>query len=707
MKKFGEANIIEPKEIKDLGVINSISQYLYLPSLNYGFNDLLVKPLAGATDFIDRTIDKAYTSVTGEDTPNWLRKGGGFDNIVKHYDEEYENRVKPTNLISDVSEGVIGTIPLIASMAIGAGEANVLSKAPQVFSNLTKLFAVKGALNSFKDATDEKQSYAESLARTGKGFVSGIKEGLDLDAMMLVGGALGKGVANELAKRGLFSGGKATKAALHALSIGTVFGGTSAGSDLLNGRDINTREAAKQFGMGLAFEIIPVAKGINSELKDRKYLNDISDLALKQAALAKSASNLNSESALRNLINLTPEQIQSINTGVKKTRDELYAESIESGAKAYDENNPVKKRELYIDQLVLKSQGDIKLLSEKISENSGEIKDLISKSEELTPLEKLELLDKIDLLNLKPKENAVQVETAGKVPVQSKAEVSGEVVEGKPKSEVEIAAEESAKAEEVARLRAAEQVELNDAIPNADQYKTDGKVDEDKLTKPEDKEVFNEIYDDYNELISPLLTEKIITELPKELIGNKTVSNTGMGGEREHTTGKVNLEDLKVLDNGIETAKKTLSEDKSFKPSKEPIVVGVDVNTGEKQLLDGYHRYILKNGNGEVDAKFIPMKDGNIIQFSEIKEPLGKEKIIAENIEIPKLNEDNLSNAIEDLTDIADTRRKDKRDIKMKKLEESMDMSSPEVKIAKGINDNFVEIKKQLKDKGILETKCK
>jgi hypothetical protein len=74
---------------------------------------------------------------------------------------------------------------------------------------------------------------------------------------------------------------------------------------------------------------------------------------------------------------------------------------------------------------------------------------------------------------------------------------------------------EQTPAQQVKQLRAEEQAELNDAIPNADQYKTDGKVDEDKLTKPEDKEVFNEIYDDYNELISPLLLEVALEDVNK------------------------------------------------------------------------------------------------------------------------------------------------------------------------------------------------
>ena len=112
-----------------------------------------------------------------------------------------------------------------------------------------------------------------------------------------------------------------------------------------------------------------------------------------------------------------------------------------------------------------------------------------------------------------------------------------------------------------------------------------------------------------------------ISNLPKELSGKRKFSYLGFGGTdgiAEHTTGHVNLEDLKVLPNGIATAKNTIANDKSFKPSKKPITVGVDVVTGEKQLLDGYHRYVLRGGVGESKANFLPMKDGDIVHFENL-----------------------------------------------------------------------------------------
>lgn len=60
-------------------------------------------------------------------------------------------------------------------------------------------------------------------------------------------------------------------------------------------------------------------------------------------------------------------------------------------------------------------------------------------------------------------------------------------------------------AQEVERLRAAEQAELKSAIPNIEQYKVDGVVDRTKITNEEDLAKFDEIYNRYDKLITPLL----------------------------------------------------------------------------------------------------------------------------------------------------------------------------------------------------------
>ena len=67
---------------------------------------------------------------------------------------------------------------------------------------------------------------------------------------------------------------------------------------------------------------------------------------------------------------------------------------------------------------------------------------------------------------------------------------------------------EQTPAQQVEQLRAEEQAELKAAIPNADQYLTDGKVDRAKITDAKDLEAFDEIYDKYDKLITPLLPKK-------------------------------------------------------------------------------------------------------------------------------------------------------------------------------------------------------
>jgi hypothetical protein len=64
---------------------------------------------------------------------------------------------------------------------------------------------------------------------------------------------------------------------------------------------------------------------------------------------------------------------------------------------------------------------------------------------------------------------------------------------------------ELAPEQEVERLRAEEQQELASSIPNIDEYKTDGVVDRNKITNEEDLKKFDEVYNKYDKLITPLL----------------------------------------------------------------------------------------------------------------------------------------------------------------------------------------------------------
>jgi hypothetical protein len=91
-------------------------------------------------------------------------------------------------------------------------------------------------------------------------------------------------------------------------------------------------------------------------------------------------------------------------------------------------------------------------------------------------------------------------------PFESEGEKEGKA--NTYKTAQSLPTQEQTPAQEVEQLRAKEQAELKAAIPNADQYLTDGKVDDKKLTNDEDIEAFNKIYDKYNILITAVSSKK-------------------------------------------------------------------------------------------------------------------------------------------------------------------------------------------------------
>jgi len=149
------------------------------------------------------------------------------------------------------------------------------------------------------------------------------------------------------------------------------------------------------------------------------------------------------------------------------------------------------------------SENEIKL-NEIINKSSSLVDERNAIEEELAELEQ----------QTKPKEDAVQKQAAGQVPVLTEAKAGEEVEQGKPEAKPKVVAEEGVKAEEVTpaqqveQLRADEQAELKTALPNAEQYLTDGKVDRTKITDAKDLKKFDEIYDRYDKLITPLLPKK-------------------------------------------------------------------------------------------------------------------------------------------------------------------------------------------------------
>jgi len=118
-----------------------------------------------------------------------------------------------------------------------------------------------------------------------------------------------------------------------------------------------------------------------------------------------------------------------------------------------------------------------------------------------------------------------------------------------------VAEEEVAPANEVERLRAEEQKELLAAIPNIEEYKVNGVVDRNKITNEEDKKKFDEIYNRYDKLITPLLeaeqpveeVERVVEEAP---VVQETVQEAPVEKPAEKKTKMVTQTGLLVPANG-------------------------------------------------------------------------------------------------------------------------------------------------------------
>tara|TARA_R110000803_G_scaffold196714_8_gene260078 strand:- start:7827 stop:13658 length:5832 start_codon:yes stop_codon:yes gene_type:complete len=124
------------------------------------------------------------------------------------------------------------------------------------------------------------------------------------------------------------------------------------------------------------------------------------------------------------------------------------------------------------------------------------------------------------------------------------AEYDAEITALEPTQTSEVAAS-LLKASEVETLRQEEQAELLEAIPNAENYLTDGKVDKSKIKNKKHIAKFEKIYDKYDKLISPLLKSQSIEEVLPEgfryveegevLPAGDYITKISVGGKRNIT----------------------------------------------------------------------------------------------------------------------------------------------------------------------------
>jgi len=128
----------------------------------------------------------------------------------------------------------------------------------------------------------------------------------------------------------------------------------------------------------------------------------------------------------------------------------------------------------------------------------------------------------------------------------------------------------------IEQLRAEEQAELDSKIPNAEQYRVEGKVEREKLTNEEDIKAFDEVYNKYDKLISPLLKkpaeQKITVELlssqePPQKEGETIVTLSGKTEAERLSSIEQRQKDTKVSDKVVSDNEIVQAAESYFKKS--------------------------------------------------------------------------------------------------------------------------------------------
>jgi hypothetical protein len=162
----------------------------------------------------------------------------------------------------------------------------------------------------------------------------------------------------------------------------------------------------------------------------------------------------------------------------------------------------------------------------------------------------------------------------------------------------------------VEQLRADEQAELDSKIPNAEQYRVDGKVDKTKLTNEQDIKAFEEVYDKYDKLITPLLEKETqikdanIDALNETIKGTKYENDARSAGLREQVaegvTGEVPRTTEVTVTETADIAKYKPEQQQFIKETREKL-------GGEEQSRQLYEKEGVKKW-GETYEEFILRK---------------------------------------------------------------------------------------------------
>ena len=289
----------------------------------------------------------------------------------------------------------------------------------------------------------------------------------------------------------------------------TTIGPAVANMKTVSGR-INSNKIAKKGGY----------KNVSSVFSD----NNIDETTVELAA-SKNTSNLVDEQVEIEVANgrMTQDEANAIKENFRSTQgavntankiDRLTSENKTEAVKLLIEEAKLKDKIKDVDNASLTKTESVRLKEVQANlENIGNPSEVIVDEEVIikpekytTPTEErfgyINRADNKGVINLSESEFNEEIAKFEESKRDTETEVKDETIE-QPATDVPGVRQDNK--QEVEDLRAKEQVELLETIPNAENYLTDGKVDKEKITNPEDIAKFEEVYNRYDKLISPLL----------------------------------------------------------------------------------------------------------------------------------------------------------------------------------------------------------
>lgn len=496
-----------------------------------------------------------------------------FGNVIRglHGNQERMQQVIANNPLPNTFWGkavssVASFAPDIAATALLpeaklAQGASFLAKTGNLlFNNFTKYMMAKEGLAGYGEARKEGKDIGEAALEGVKGTGRGMATGMEMAILGAGSNLATKSIMSQAEKIGLT--GVKGMAAKELVNLGTdvlAYGIISPFANAaLEGRAATGEEIANGTGVAALFRLKGAAENIKSNAELNKAIKET--LSVKQGV------------AISNFVDATPESIVEVYNS-KGSADELQLRALEAAKKARQTTDLQKKAQYTAEAGVLGRAAGVKQVADMVINNKdgfAEFKasdlpqsakeEFLQKAEEinklLNPLKKQEVdldnkikesedlfsqfsqqaqeaqdpnqraefeakarevKDNADnfrnqLSEVKFNQNRPDV-NAGKEPV-----MEGEVTPTEVKVTEEVKPTE---VKSVEQLRQQEQAELDSKIPNAEQYRVDGKVDRAKLVNEEDIKAFDEVYNKYDKLISPLLEKPAEKKITVELLSSQ------------------------------------------------------------------------------------------------------------------------------------------------------------------------------------------